>query len=159
MIREVWLDHSTYNKIPWKYEAGTPNIADAIGFGAAIDYLSKIGMNAIQKHDEDLTRYAMNQLSSMDGITMYGPKNPTHRGGIISFNLRGIHPHDVGTILDQDGIAIRAGHHCAQPVMQKLGVSGTARASFYLYNTKEEIDALAKSIRHAFEVFNRAAAR
>lgn len=159
MIREVWLDHSTYNKLPWKYEAGTPNIADAIAFGAALDYLKKIGIDNIRQHEKELTTYALKQFANLKDVTLYGPQSAENRGGIISFNLNGIHPHDVGTILDQDGVAIRAGHHCAQPLMRKLGVAGTARASFYLYNTKEEIDTLMKSIGHAFEVFSRAAAR
>lgn len=159
MIREVWLDHSTYNKIPWKYEAGTPNIADAIAFGEAIDYLSRLGMQAIRNHQIEITRYALEKFSELPRVTVYGPKRPEERGGIISFNLEEIHPHDVGTILDQDGVAIRAGHHCAQPVMRKLGVAGTARASFYIYNTCQEIDRLISSIHHVFEVFDRVAAR
>lgn len=159
MIREVWFDRSTYNKVPWKYEAGTPNIADVIGLGAAVDYLEKIGRDNIRRHDEELTAYALEKLSGARGTTIYGPKKPAERGGIISFNVDGVHPHDLGTILDQEGIAIRAGHHCTQPLMRKLGIAGTARASFYLYNTKSEIDFLANGILKAFEVFHHVAAR
>ena len=159
MIREVWLDHSTYSNPPWKYEAGTPNIADTIGFGAALDYLNHIGMDKIQKHEEELTRFALQKFSLEKNITVYGPQNPEVHSGIISFNLDGIHPHDVGTILDQEGIAIRAGHHCTQPLMRKLGVSGTARASFYFYNTKEEVELLIQAIQKVFQVFHHAAAR
>jgi cysteine desulfurase/selenocysteine lyase len=159
MIREVWLDHSTYSKPPWKYEAGTPNIADTIGFGAALDYLNQTGMKEIQKQEEELTRFALQRFSAEKEIKVYGPQNFKIHAGIISFNLEGIHPHDVGTILDQEGIAIRAGHHCTQPLMRKLGVSGTARASFYFYNTKEEVELLLQSIQKVFQIFHHAAAR
>jgi cysteine desulfurase/selenocysteine lyase len=158
MIREVWLDHSTYNKIPWKFEAGTPNIADVVGLGKAVDYLEKIGMEKIAEHDQALTAYALKKLSHFNDIIVYGPKDEKKRGGIISFNLERIHPHDVGTILDQEGIAIRAGHHCTQPLMRKLGIAGTARASFYLYNTPHEIDILLEGIQKVFHVFKKHAA-
>lgn len=159
MIREVWLDHSTYNQIPWKFEAGTPNIGDVIAFAEALRYLEKVGIQNIFQHELELAEYGLTVLSKIDGLTLYGPKSLENRGGIISFNLKGIHPHDTGTVLDQEGIAVRAGHHCAQPLMRKLGISGTTRASFYLYNTKEEIDTLVKGIHRTFEVFQRVAAR
>lgn len=139
MIRKVYIERSTYADIPMRFEAGTPNIAEAVGLGAAIDYLSGIGMQAIFEHDRALTRYALARLKELDGITLYGPEGDD-RGGIIPFNIRGVHPHDVATALDGEGIAVRAGHHCAQPLMRALGVQSTARASFYFYNTEEEVD-------------------
>ena len=154
MIRDVWLDHSIWNDLPWKFEAGTPNIADVIAFGAAIDYLEKIGMTEIRRHEESLTRYALGLLKKVDGLTLYGPLDPGIRGAAISFNLHGIHPHDLGQILDDEGIAIRAGHHCCKPLMRKLEVAATARASFYLYNTEEEVDLLVKALQKAKEVFS-----
>jgi len=154
MIRDVWLDHSTWNDLPWKFEAGTPNIADVIAFGAAIDYLEKIGMAEIRRHEESLTRYALGLLKKVEGLTLYGPMDPSIRGAAISFNMHGIHPHDLGQILDDEGIAIRAGHHCCKPLMRKLDVAATARASFYLYNTEEEVDLLVKALQKAKEVFS-----
>lgn len=139
MIRKVSVDSSTYADIPMRFEAGTPNIAEAIGLGAAIDYVSAIGMDNIWQHDQALTRYALEQLHDLDGITLYGPEGDD-RGGIIAFNVDGIHPHDVATALDGEGIAVRAGHHCAQPLMQALNANATARASFYFYNTEAEVD-------------------
>jgi cysteine desulfurase/selenocysteine lyase len=145
MIREVWADRSTWNDIPHKFEAGTMNIAQAVGLGAAIEYLEGIGMEAIRDHEKELTAYALNQIAST-GAEIYGPEGVEDRGGAIAFNLGDIHPHDMATIVDQDGVCIRAGHHCAQPLMRRLGVAATARASLYLYNTREDIDALIGSL-------------
>ena len=140
---------STWNEIPWKFEAGTPNIAGAIGFGAAIDYLEKIGMEAIHAHVRELVSYAMEALGELDEVVIYGPRG--ERAGLIAFNYADIHPHDLSTLLDQEGVAIRAGHHCAEPLMHWLDVPATARASFYLYNTREDIDALVRALRRAKE--------
>ncbi|MGI8774821.1 MAG: cysteine desulfurase [Actinomycetota bacterium] len=141
MIREVWIDRATWNEVPYKFEAGTPNVAQAVGMGAAVEYLEGIGIESIRAHEADLTAYAMERLGDM-GATIYGPRDPKQRSGVVSFNLTEVHPHDMATIVDQEGVAIRAGHHCAQPLMRRLGVPATARASFYLYNTRDEIDAL-----------------
>jgi cysteine desulfurase/selenocysteine lyase len=141
MIREVWADRATWAEVPHKFEAGTPNIAQAVGMGAAIEYLEDLGMDAVREHEMQLTKYAMDRISSI-GATIYGPKDVNDRGGVISFNLDEVHPHDMATIVDQEGLCIRAGHHCAQPLMRKLGVPATARASFYIYNTEEDVDAL-----------------
>jgi cysteine desulfurase/selenocysteine lyase len=145
MIRRVYLDKSTYADIPMRFEAGTPNIAEAIGLGAAVDYLSEIGMEAVFAHDRELLLYALEKLKGLDDIELYGPEGDD-RGGIVAFNLRGIHPHDVATALDGEGVAVRAGHHCAQPLMRALGVQSTVRASFYLYTTREEIDAFVEAL-------------
>ena len=154
MIRDVWFDRSVWNDLPWKFEAGTPNIADVIAFGAAIDYLEGIGMGEIRRHEEDLTRYVLGLFKGVEGLTLYGPLDPASRGAAISFNVNGLHPHDLGQILDEEGIAIRAGHHCCKPLMRKLGLVATARASFYLYNTRQEADALLRAIFKAKEVFS-----
>ncbi len=151
MIQEVFLDHSTWNEIPYKFEPGTPPIGEAVSLGAAVNYLSDVGMDWIEKHDHKLAAYALERLSSEEGIEIYGPLNG-ERGALISFNVEGIHPHDLATLLDRDGIAVRAGHHCAQPLMRQLGVPATARASFYLYNLHEEIDQLMEGIHRAKEV-------
>lgn len=148
MIREVWADHATWNDVPYKFEAGTPNIAQAIGMGAAVDYLEGLGMDAVRAHEVDLATYAIAQLEAI-GATVYGPKEGAARGGVVSFNLDEVHPHDMATILDQEGVCIRAGHHCAQPLMRKLGVPATARASFYVYNGHEDVDALIASLDKA----------
>jgi cysteine desulfurase/selenocysteine lyase len=153
MIREVHKYETTWNDLPYKFEAGTPNIADVIGFAAAIDYLDRIGMDKVREHEMELTKYALDKLSQMKGIILYGPKDITKRGGVISFNLGDIHPHDLATIIDEDGIAIRSGHHCAQVLMERLDVSATSRASFYIYNTKEEVDVFIKSLNRAKELF------
>jgi cysteine desulfurase/selenocysteine lyase len=145
MIRRVYLDKSTYADIPMRFEAGTPNIAEAIGLGAAVDYLSEIGMEAVFAHDRELLLYALERLKALDDVELYGPEGDD-RGGIVAFNLRGIHPHDVATALDGEGVAVRAGHHCAQPLMRALGVQSTVRASFYLYTTREEIDAFVEAL-------------
>ncbi|HLG71250.1 MAG TPA: cysteine desulfurase [Chloroflexota bacterium] len=153
MIRQVWLDRSTYNELPWKFEAGTPNVADAIGLGVAVDYLQAIGMEAIREHEEQLTAYALGTLGELPQVDVHGPRNPEIRGGAISFCYGDVHPHDLAQILDGDGVCIRAGHHCCHPLMRKLGVAATARASFYLYNTEDEIDTLVKSLTKAGELF------
>ena len=158
MILEVYRDHSNWNELPWKFEAGTPNVAGVIAFGAAIDYLNKLGMENIRQHEKDLTAYALEQLKKDPQIHFYGPMDPERRGGVISFNYGTIHPHDIGTLLDQEGVAIRAGHHCCQPYMRDQGISGTARASFYIYNTKDDVDALVKALRKAATVFAGASA-
>jgi cysteine desulfurase/selenocysteine lyase len=156
MIRRVDYTTATWNDIPWKFEAGTPNIADVIAFGAAIDYLEGLGMGAVRAHEMDLTAYALGRLGELEGITVYGPKDPARRGGVVAFNFGDIHPHDLGQILDGYGVAVRAGHHCAQPLMRRLGVVATARASFYVYNTREEIDVLVEGIRASLNVFGHA---
>ena len=153
MIQEVWLDRSTYNVLPYKFEAGTPNIADAVAFSAAIDYLNTTGLASIHRHEEELARRALEALRSEPAVTVYGPKELGSRGGVVSFNVGNVHPHDVGQVFDSEGVAIRVGHHCCQPLMRKLGVSGTARASFYLYNTPEEIDVFARALRKTIEFF------
>ena len=153
MIREVHKYETTYNDLPYKYEGGTPNIADVIGFSHALDYLNKIGMDNIRRHELDLTKYALECLSSLKGMKLYGDHNLSRRGGIISFNLGDIHPHDLATILNDDGIAIRSGHHCAQILMEKLDVSATSRASFYIYNTQEEIKIFINALGKAIKLF------
>lgn len=153
MIKEVFKFHTNYNEVPYKFEAGTPNIADVVGFGAAIDYLKKIGMENIRKHEIDLTEYALESILSLNHLTVYGPRDPNYRGGVISFNIADIHPHDLATIMNDHGIAIRSGHHCAQVLMQRLDVPATSRASFYIYNTKEEIDKFVNAIKEAGRIF------
>lgn len=150
MIDFVDLYESTWKELPWKFEAGTPIIGGAIGLGAAIDFLEEIGMDNIEKHEHELAQYAMERMSTIEGITIYGPK---HRAGLVTFNIEDVHPHDVATVLDVEGIAIRAGHHCAQPLMRWLKASATARASFYLYNTKDEIDTFVESLVKTKEYF------
>lgn len=153
MIKEVFKFHTNYNEVPYKFEAGTPNIADVVGFGAAVDYLEKIGMENIRKHEIYLTEYALESMQSLKYITIYGPMDSKFRGGVISFNIADIHPHDLATIMNDHGIAIRSGHHCAQVLMQRLDVPATSRASFYIYNTKEEIDKLVNAIKEAGRIF------
>ncbi|HLD18798.1 MAG TPA: cysteine desulfurase [Candidatus Nanoarchaeia archaeon] len=153
MIREVELFETRYNDLPYKFEAGTPNIADAIAFGTAIDYLTKIGMQNIAKHEQKLVSYAMPKLTKINGLTLYGPKEASKRVGVVSFSLRGIHPHDVASILDAEGVEIRSGHLCCQPLMKRLGVDALARASTYFYNTEEDIDALVEGIKKVQKVF------
>jgi cysteine desulfurase/selenocysteine lyase len=152
MIKEVLLESATWNELPWKFEAGTPAIAQAIGLGYAVDYLNSVGMDAIHEHEQDMVRYAMEALSQVEGLTLYGPPAEA-RGGVTTFNIPGIHPHDVATILDSEGVAIRAGHHCAQPLMRRLKVPATARASFYFYNLPEEIDILVRALEKAQAIF------
>jgi cysteine desulfurase/selenocysteine lyase len=153
MIELVDWESSTYNVLPWKYEAGTPNIGDVIAFGAAIDYLSAMGMEQVRAHEVELVRYALEQVGSVPGIKVYGPLDAARRGGVVSFTLDEIHPHDIGQIVDYEGVAIRAGHHCCQLLMKSLDLGGTARASFYVYNTPEEIDVLVRALIHAKEIF------
>ncbi|HJV47455.1 MAG TPA: cysteine desulfurase [Bacillota bacterium] len=150
MIDFVELYDSTWKELPWKFEGGTPIIAGAIGLGAAIDFLNEIGMENIERHEQQLVNYAVEQLRQLDGITIYGPEK---RSGLVTFNLSDVHPHDVATVLDSQGIAVRAGHHCAQPLMKWLNVSSTARASFYIYNTEEDVDALVKGLLKTKEYF------
>ncbi|MDQ0229693.1 cysteine desulfurase [Metabacillus malikii] len=150
MIDFVGLQESTWKELPWKFEAGTPIIAGAIGLGAAIDFLEQIGLDNIEKHEHKLAQYALEQLSKVDGMSIYGPQ---HRAGLVTFNIDDVHPHDVATVLDAEGIAVRAGHHCAQPLMKWLKVSATARASFYLYNTEEEVDKLVAGLIKTKEYF------
>jgi len=153
MIRSVRLEGTTYNDLPWKFEAGTPAIAEVVGMGAAIDYLTAIGMDAIQAHEVELTRYALDRLGEQPGVTVYGPDDAARRGGVISFTLEGVHPHDVAEILDRDAICVRAGHHCTQPVMDRLGVASTTRASFYCYTLTDEIDRLVAGLGRVRAVF------
>ncbi|HWO94905.1 MAG TPA: cysteine desulfurase [Bacillus sp. (in: firmicutes)] len=150
MIDFVNLQESTWKELPWKLEAGTPIIAGAIGLGAAIDFLDQIGMENVEAHEHKLAQYALERMSEIDGITIYGPKE---RAGVVTFNIENVHPHDVATVLDAEGIAVRAGHHCAQPLMRYLNVSATARASFYLYNTEEEVDKLVSALIKTKEYF------
>ncbi|EPZ44636.1 cysteine desulfurase [Alicyclobacillus acidoterrestris] len=156
MIDVVELYESTWKEAPWKFEGGTPIIAGAIGLGAAVDYLSAIGLDAVAEHDAKLANLAMERLQAIDGIDVYGPPAGVHRGGLVTFNLRGVHPHDVATVLDTQGVAVRAGHHCAQPLMRILGVGSTARASFYLYNTEDDVEHLVEALQQAKEFFGHA---
>ncbi|MDM5303167.1 cysteine desulfurase SufS [Bacillus inaquosorum] len=150
MIDFVGLYESTWKELPWKFEAGTPIIAGAIGLGAAIDFLEEIGLDEISRHEHKLAAYALERFRQLDGVTVYGPEE---RAGLVTFNLDDVHPHDVATVLDAEGIAVRAGHHCAQPLMKWLDVTATARASFYLYNTEEEIDKLVEALQKTKEYF------
>lgn len=159
MIRSVWLEKAEWNEIPWKFEAGTPNVEGAVGLSAAVTYLSGLGMENVRDHEGRLTGYALDRLREVPGLTVYGPDytpdvtQPT-RSGVISFNLDGVHPHDAAQYLDREAIAVRAGHHCAHPLMRKLGIAATVRASFYLYNTRREIDRLAETLVQAREFFS-----
>ena len=153
MISVVTREESSWAALPHKFEAGTPNIADVVAFGAALDFLSDVGMDAVAAHDAELTHYAVERLSRLEGLDIYGPSDPTERSAVIAFNYRDIHSHDVATILDRSGVAIRAGHHCAQPLMRTLEVPATARASFYLYNERSEVDALVDGLLEAGERF------
>ena len=153
MIREVHKYEATWNDLPYKFEAGTPNIADVIGLGTAIDYLTKLGMENVREHEIELTTYAIEKLSQVKGLTIYGTKDISKRGGVISFNFSDVHPHDVAQIIDEEGIAIRSGHHCAQVLMERLNVAATSRASFYIYNTKEEVDSLITALTKVARIF------
>ncbi|RLT44325.1 MAG: cysteine desulfurase [Chloroflexi bacterium] len=153
MILSVTMEHSTWNELPHKFEAGTPNIADVIAFGVAIDYLQALGLDRARAHERSLVEYALGRLVDVPGIVLYGPDDLDKRGGVISFGLDGVHPHDIGQVLDSFGVAIRAGHHCAQPVMAKLCIPATARASFYIYNTRDEVDVLVDATREAVRFF------
>jgi cysteine desulfurase/selenocysteine lyase len=153
MIRQVTFEGAEWNELPWKFEAGTPAIVEAIGLGAAVDYLNDLGMQAIRRHEIELTTYAFGRLSQVEGIRIYGPHDPTARGGAVAFTLGDIHPHDLASVLDREGIAIRAGHHCAMPLHQKLGLTATARASFYVYTDQSDIDRLAEVLDRTRELF------
>jgi cysteine desulfurase/selenocysteine lyase len=155
MIRDVRLDGFTTNEVPWKFEAGTPPIAEAVGLGAAVDYLSAIGMEAVRAHEAALTAYALDSLRERygDEVTIFGPTEVADRGGVISLSYRDIHPHDLAQVLDQAGVCVRAGHHCAKPLMRRLGVPSTARASLYLYNDEDDVDALAEGLADAGKLF------
>jgi len=152
MIRTVRVEGTTYHDLPWRFEAGTQAIAEVIGLGAAVDYLSELGMDAVRAHELEITEYAYEALSDIEGLTVYGPP-PSRRAGVISFALDGIHPHDLATIADRDQVCLRAGHHCAMPLMTRLGVPATARASFYVYTQKDEVDRLVGSIQEAQRIF------
>lgn len=153
MISDVRLDGSTWAPVPQKFEAGTPPIVEAIGLGAAIDYLDKVGMGAVRRHDMELTAYALESLAAVPAVQVFGPANVERRGGAVSFTMGDVHPHDIATILDQEGVAVRAGHHCAKPLTRSLGVHATARASFHLYNTREDVDALVAGLHRVGEIF------
>jgi cysteine desulfurase / selenocysteine lyase len=152
MIKTVRVEGTTYHELPWKFEAGTQAIAEVIGLGAAVDYLSALGMDAVRAHEREITEYAYEALSEVEGLTLYGPP-PSRRAGVISFSIEGIHPHDLATIADRDQVCLRAGHHCAMPLMTRLGVAATARASFYVYTQKDEVDRLVGSIKEAQRIF------
>ena len=154
MISDVQFDSVKWNTLPWKFEAGTPHIAGAVAFGAALDYLDKLGMDNIRRHEMELTAYALERLAELDYIRIFGPQDVRFRGGAVSFVDRDIHPHDLATFLDSLGIAVRAGHHCAQPLTRLLGVSATTRASFYVYNTKDDIDALVNALKESRRYFH-----
>ncbi len=155
MIRDVRLDGFTTNDLPWKFEAGTPAIVEAVGFGAAIDYISAIGMDAVRAHERLITRYAIESLRDRfdDSLTIYGPTDVDVRGGAVSFLFDGIHAHDISQVLDEDAVCVRAGHHCAKPLMRQLGVPATTRASFYVYNDEADVDALVEALEKAQKFF------
>ncbi|MBI1972328.1 MAG: cysteine desulfurase [Candidatus Aenigmarchaeota archaeon] len=153
MIKEVGLEKTAFNDVPWKFEAGTPNIAGAIGLKAAVDYLNRIGFNSIRKHETKLTKYSLGEFSKLDNVETYGPSDATKRGCVISFNIKNVHPHDAASLLDRQGIAIRSGHACAQPLMEWLGAKAVARASGYIYNDKNDIDALVGGIEKVKRMF------
>lgn len=156
MVGEVWYDHATWHEVPYRFEAGTPSLADVVGLGAAVDYLEGLGMENVRQHDMEITRYALGKFEQMEGIDILGTKDPSIRGGLIAFSIRDVHPHDLGTYLDRQGIAIRTGHHCVMPLHRKLGLAASARASFYIYNTEGEVDSLIKGIREALGYFRHA---
>jgi cysteine desulfurase/selenocysteine lyase len=155
MIRKVEYTKSTFNELPWKFEAGTSNVADAIAFAVAVDYLRGIGMEWVRDHEHRLVTYALERLATLEsrGLAIYGPRDPARIADVISFNFGDVHPHDLASILDTDGVCVRAGHHCTMPLMEKMGWPATARASFYIYNTEEDIDALVTGIEKAARVF------
>lgn len=146
MIKEVWLDRAQWNDLPWRFEPGTPPIAPAIGLAAAVEYLAKLGMERVMAHEQELTRLTLERLGAIPELTLYGPRSPEARGSVVAFNIRGLHPHDGAALLDQEGIAVRAGHHCAMPLMRKLGIVGTLRVSFSVFNTPEEIEFLVRAV-------------
>ena len=154
MIDFVYEQEATWKELPWKFEAGTPNIAGAIALGAAVDYLTNLGMENVHAYEQELVDYVLPKLQAIEGLTVYGPEDPNQHTGVIAFNIDGLHPHDVATALDYEGVAVRAGHHCAQPLITRLGISSAARASFYVYNTKEDCDKLVEAILATKEFFN-----
>lgn len=154
MIDFVYEQEATWKELPWKFEAGTPNIAGAIALGVAVDYLSALGMGNVHAYEQELVDYVLPKLQAIEGLTVYGPEDPSQHAGVIAFNIDGLHPHDVATALDYEGVAVRAGHHCAQPLINHLGISSAARASFYIYNTKEDCDKLVEAILATKEFFN-----
>jgi cysteine desulfurase/selenocysteine lyase len=153
MIKRVRLNEASWNDLPWKFEAGTPSVAEGIGLGAAVDYLNQFGMDRVREHERTLVDYALEKLQEVAGITIYGPRDSSLHGGAISFTLPDVHPHDLATLIDREGIAVRAGHHCTQPLMERLGVPATTRASFYIYNRPDEVDQLVTGIQKAVKVF------
>ena len=155
MIKKVAYEESSFNELPWKFEAGTSNIADAIALGAAVDYLTEVGMDWIREHEIRITRYALERLQTLvpRGLQIYGPPRAEDRAGVISFNFADIHAHDLASLLDTEGVCVRAGHHCTMPLMEKMGWSATARASFYLYNTEDDVDVLITALEKAAIVF------
>jgi cysteine desulfurase/selenocysteine lyase len=153
MIATVGFDSSTWNELPWKFEAGTSPIAEGVGLGAAVDYLGTLGMDAVRAHERDLTGYTLDRITEVDGLRTFGPSDLDHRGGVVSFEVEGIHPHDLAELCDREGVCIRAGHHCAQPLMREMGITATARASFHVYNTREDVDRLIIALQKAREVF------
>ena len=157
MIKEVGLDASTWAEPPQKFEAGTPNVAGSVGLSEAVDYLRRLDMSRVREHEKRLSAYALQELESQEGVRVFGPGDPERRGGVISFEVKGVHPHDLATILDREGVAIRSGHHCAQPVADWLGVSATARASFYIYNDHTDIDSLISALGMVRKIFGRRA--
>ncbi len=159
MIKEVHFRDASWNDLPWKFEAGTPNVAGAIGFGIAVDYLQRIGMENIRRHEAEITRYALEELQKIRDVKIYGPLDAEKKGGIVAFNLDGMHSHDVASLLNDDGIAIRSGHHCAMPLLERLGICDACRASFYIYTKKEEIDLLVEGLGKARQVFRLDASR
>ena len=153
MIRRVTLEKSTYNDLPYKFEAGTPAIAEGIGLGAAVDYLNALGMDNVHAHEQMITSYALEALSEVEGLEVIGPKSAAERGGLVAFTLKGMHPHDIAQLLDEDGVAVRAGHHCAMPMHKIMGIGSSTRASFYVHTTTDEVDALVSSLNRARKVF------
>lgn len=153
MVLQVTYESASWAGLPWKFEAGTPNIADSIGMGAAVDYLSSVGMDNVREHEKRITKYALTRFEEIEEVDVFGPGDPDLRGGVVSFHTSELHPHDLGTYLDQHGIAVRTGHHCTMPLMTTLGVPATARASFYVYNTEEEVDALVDGVRGGLRYF------
>ncbi len=153
MISDVWLDHATWNEVPWKFEAGTQNVGDTIALGVAVEYLEALGMDAVAAHEQELTAYALEQLRDVPGLRILGPAGAADRGGVISFAMDGVHPHDIAQVLDEDGVCVRAGHHCTKPLHRRLGIGSSVRASFYVYTTREEIDVLARSLLKVRSLF------
>ncbi len=153
MISDVWLDHAVWNEVPWKFEAGTPNVGDAIALGTAVEYLERLGMDTVQAHEQEITRYALERLREIPALRILGP-SAGERGGVVAFSMDGVHPHDIAQVLDTEGVCVRAGHHCTKPLHRKLGIGASARASFYVYTVKEEIDVLARALVKTRDLFS-----